>query len=838
MNATRNNGPVDAILIPDEAKKKFLQSLTEDEFRDQVVRPLFRKLGYMHLRENCGPDEEGKDCIFVERDNLGRLHLVAIQTKRGPVNMAGTKPSENLNEILAQLRMALDTWVKWDQERKHDKPLKVFLCTSGKISNSAREHLLSQPDSNRITLFGDDELIEHIDKNLREIWLGVDVNRLPYLQALKKYLNDADDVIRLGEITGDPSDHSPIADGNYVQLKLSRIDSKEVRRTEEIQMKSGQVIQHKRVGYEASFIDIEIEKLPFQRARLSLVTGEGGSGKTTTLRRIAMSLLERCVSNPDALVPVLMRAKDLAGSADPLTDHISHVVRSLGKTQSPLTSIDLEKGRVVILIDAFEEIAEPLREAAIEKVCRFHEIYPECAVILTSRDYRSVLELNPLARFTHYALLPVEISHVNQLVERVASRKKVDCTIVKDTLRKLEDVHGLTLSPMLVTAFVAASDFSRQDVPPNIAEVFSKFTEQMLGRWDEKKGLEQQFEAKTKDFILRKLAFEMHRERRRYIEIDRAKQLFRDTIEGRSLLLDHNIVFDEVVVKSGLLRIEGDAIVWRHHLLQEYFAGRGVPDAEFFQAVCHDEWWRTPMVFYFGSSPEAFADLWRVVGQASSLSLRDRFDAAITIGLSIQACYLAERQGKLRTLQWVLETFGLSMTEYRRSIEKLSESVGEVLSLCAVLALGRDAIGVRLLKELPADATYGDSGSDSLFAGRDPETVTAWRIVGLLEAGEFDTAIDMARSFRSSSVDNLFMIYVSLNWVLHLKKPSAEHRKQMSIIRDRLAPGLETMRQTLNRELRSLLFEIRRGKLEGVEAPEPEAEDDGIPLLPDPGDNP
>lgn len=88
---------------------------------------------------------------------------------------------------------------------------------------------------------------------------------------------------------------------------------------------------------------------------------------------------------------------------------------------------------------------------------------------------------------------------------------------------------------MLITVFLSSSDFSKEDLPPNIAEIFRKFTEQMIGRWDEKKGLHQQYEANTKDFLLRQLAFQMHTNRTRSIPKDAVLRLFDAELTKRGL---------------------------------------------------------------------------------------------------------------------------------------------------------------------------------------------------------------------------------------------------------------------------------------------------------------
>ncbi len=52
-------------------KERFLLSMSEDKFRDEVVRPLFLRQGLKDGRDLCGPFEKGKDAVFVAEDQLG-----------------------------------------------------------------------------------------------------------------------------------------------------------------------------------------------------------------------------------------------------------------------------------------------------------------------------------------------------------------------------------------------------------------------------------------------------------------------------------------------------------------------------------------------------------------------------------------------------------------------------------------------------------------------------------------------------------------------------------------------------------------------------------------------
>jgi hypothetical protein len=91
-------------------KRRLLESLSEDEFRDLVIRPLFKRMGYTDARELCGPEEAGKDAVFLNENPMGVKQLTGVQTKKGPLSL-GRKVSTNLAEALVQLRMILELQV-------------------------------------------------------------------------------------------------------------------------------------------------------------------------------------------------------------------------------------------------------------------------------------------------------------------------------------------------------------------------------------------------------------------------------------------------------------------------------------------------------------------------------------------------------------------------------------------------------------------------------------------------------------------------------------------------------------------------------------------------------
>ena len=166
-------------------KDRFLKTLSEDEFRDRVVRPLLLRSGYKDGRDLCGPSEHGKDAIFLSEDKLGISTIIAIQTKKGNLNLAGTT-QRNLIDAITQLKTALESSVILLAKKQKCRPNRVILVASGKINDAAHHHILDSVQSPNITFWDSEDLVPMLDEHLPELWLGIEADMLPYFNAIER----------------------------------------------------------------------------------------------------------------------------------------------------------------------------------------------------------------------------------------------------------------------------------------------------------------------------------------------------------------------------------------------------------------------------------------------------------------------------------------------------------------------------------------------------------------------------------------------------------------------------------------------------------------------------
>jgi hypothetical protein len=788
-------------------KQRFLLQMTEDKFRDEVVRPLFFRQGLSDGRDLCGPSEKGKDALFVSIDRLGIEDVYVVQTKKGHINLA-RKASENLLDAVTQLRTASETRVTFIASRKKVLPAKVILCVSGKINESARDHIQQELHDPRLVFLDSDELIPKIDSLYSELWLGIDADIAPYFRKLKQAIENADDTSMIAELLPKESQASVATDRGFVMLQLYRMTSK-------LEKHKGQV-----------FKIPHMEQMPVtgilkKRSKLFVIFGGAGSGKSTSLKRIAYLLATRGLkfdSPHTPSIPILLRAQDIAGNLDrqlvELCDAESK--RLTGSTRSSFSTNDLISGRLVVLVDGLDEIpGDGGRNSVIAVLRTFHANYPDCIVVITSRDQHDVQSLDSLKHFERYHLSPIDYKQAQQIIKTVQKGRNLPPEKTQELVRRLEQVHGMELNPLLVTVFAATSEYARQDIPANITELFKKFTEMMLGRWDATKGFRQQYQAPLKDFILTKVAFEMHTERITKIELDRFSHILQTELKNRGYEADTEQLREEILNRSGLFRLVDNSVEFRHLLIQEFFAGRGIPSIEYLHTIISQPWWTRAVVFYFGDHPEDSSGLQSAIAAQPGRTVVENYYAALTLGLALQACYLVEVKDKIDIYRWVVDGLSDAKEEFLVAADSADRRI-PLTSFIAYYLFGRDSVALSVLESRTREIL--DRWRDRDLSQDQHDIRRFWLIVGLLECGGVREVEQMLKTFKPNDSRLLLGVHLGCQMIQHVRVSTREEGALAKKICDRVAADIGHLRSQLIEEMKSDLFEVRRGAIGAVEA--------------------
>jgi NACHT domain len=788
-------------------KQRFLLDMSEERFRDEVVRPLFLRQGFSDGRDLCGPFERGKDAFFVSTDRLGIEDVYVLQIQKGNINLS-RNVLENLLAAIKQLQIAAQTKVTLIKSRKKQLPAKIILCVSGKINNTAQEHISKEVNDPRLLFLDSDELIPKIDELFPELWLGIGADIAPYFRKIKEIIEISDDTLAMVELLPRESQVGVATDRGFVMLQLYRMTLK-------LKKQSGQVIKVP-----------HFEQLPItgllnrKRARLLVIFGSAGAGKSTSLKRLAYLLAAKGLkfqSSDKPVIPILLRAADLASNISRSLVELcdAETRRITGLSTGSFTTEDLTAGRVYIFIDALDELPEDKeRLSVLSLIQKFHVNYPDSTVVVTSRDYNAVKSLPALKAFEAYNLSPIDYRQAQQIIKTLQKGRNLPVEKSQEIFRRLEEVHGMELNPLLVTVFAATSEYSRQDIPANITELFKKFTEMMLGRWDAAKGFKHQYHAPLKDFILTKVAFQMHKEKVTSIKIGQFDHILTTELANRGYVADTPQLRDELLTRSGLFIIVDGTIEFRHLMMQEFFAGRGIPSMEFLNSVIADQWWRRAVIFYFGEHPDDSKALRSAIDALQGRSVEENYNSALTLGLALQACYLVEIKDKIDIYRWVIDGMANAKDEFLAA--GASEGRSPISWFLAYYLFGRDSVALSVLETRVQDI-LGKWNADELSQD-DKDIRTFWIIIGLIECGAINDVEPLLKKFKPSDPRLLLGIHLGCYLIQHVRVSTKQQSDSAEKICDNLNGRINHLRTKLLDEMKTELLEVRGGAIKTIDA--------------------
>lgn len=440
-------------------------------------------------------------------------------------------------------------------------------------------------------------------------------------------------------------------------------------------------------------------------------------------------------------------------------------------------------------------------------------------MIVAARPYR---DLVGLSRYETFGILPMSWKQAERIVRSLERGKKLPAEQTKEVLRRLEQIHGIELNPLLVAVFAATSEYSRQDIPANITELFKKYTELMLGRWDEQKGLAQQYQAPLKDFLLKRVAFQMHESRSTNIAISRFEELVSHELRIRGYSANVATILDELVQRSGLFRVLGEELEFRHHLLQEFFAGRGIPSVNFIKQVVIDEWWKRAIVFYFGENPGDVQLLREVLESVPKKAEQEVYEAITTIGLALQACYLSEVNDKIEMWKSVvssLATLNAAVLKVTSDEQRYPLAMFIGYYLCT-----RDSVALANIRDQSDNvAKWAKALQHALETKNEQEARLFWFIVALIELGSVEQARELARHYSPSESLYLLALYLGSRLTQEVRSSTPQQRRDAERMSKALEGKITPLLGKLHVEFKSQLLEYRKGKIETVE---PEGEGD------------
>jgi hypothetical protein len=360
----------------------------------------------------------------------------------------------------------------------------------------------------------------------------------------------------------------------------------------------------------------QIERVPVDdlreaaaRYRRLVVLGEPGSGKTTTLRRLAYDAALAAQADPNAPLPLFVPLGAYTGP-EPALRYTQDTFRELAGDLADHLPAYLRNGRLLLLLDALNEMPGADYAERVSRIQKLLDQFPDAPVVVTCRalDYVETLRLEKLE------IKPLDPERQSKYLERYlgeadgealfwqmmgkeygalwrawraaggswaqfwTAERMPDAVYKRTTGRQDSLWAGLRkgdLPPMIalgrnpfmlvMTAHVyAAGDGT---LPANRGRLFAAFVDTLLAREETRDHASPWLGGDAMRRGLSALAFAMQQAGERGTSVEEAwakRQLTRHAADPGALLY--------LAASATLLDLSGGRVRFIHQLIQEYFA--------------------------------------------------------------------------------------------------------------------------------------------------------------------------------------------------------------------------------------------------------------------------
>ena len=388
-----------------------------------------------------------------------------------------------------------------------------------------------------------------------------------------------------------------------------------------------------------------------------VLLGEPGSGKSTALRYLALTLAraaldERLALTADLegwatlgdhgrLLPLLPFARQLASGparpagADDLWNYLHDRLERGGRYEGLAEAVhtELEAGNALLMLDGLDEVAgETSRRQVVAAVQAFASAYTRCRIIVSCRvraylgAHNQVWQLPgwptaTLADWTAAQMRHFASAWYAAVPNLTATRRSERATSLRRAIDTRADLRRLGVRPLLLTIMALVHLNDQSQLPKGSVALYSRCVDLLLGQWELARAdgsdygaLLNHIELPDTDVkalrpLLEDVAYQAHSAMSddsqgsigskdlllQVMQFLQAKQ-HRNPFVGAQKFLEYTDV------RAGLLQASdaGESYVFPHQTFQEYLAGRAlVRDVEYLariSAVRNDDRWRIPIL--------------------------------------------------------------------------------------------------------------------------------------------------------------------------------------------------------------------------------------------------
>ncbi|CAM3720593.1 NACHT domain-containing protein [Ectopseudomonas alcaliphila] len=305
----------------------------------------------------------------------------------------------------------------------------------------------------------------------------------------------------------------------------------------------------------------------------NVIVGTAGSGKSVLLRKLAIE----AISQPRGVIPVLVELRLLRTRdgdlriGEYLFNTISDQDEGFSKDQLHTA---LKLGKILLLLDGFDEIDFQIREAYEEEVLELSNKYPQTPIVLSSRP-DSIF--NSWEEFYIYRALPLNQAQSIELISKIDYDAVVKERFIKELSEGLYDKHSDFLSnPLLLTMMLLTYE-QLAEIPEKIHIFYEQAFDTLFHKHDALKYLYKRksySNLPVDDFkkVFSAFCLTTYYDRRMSFTQSEVLDYIQQAADLEDVSASANNIFNDLVKSVCILQKDGNYFTFSHRSFQEYFA--------------------------------------------------------------------------------------------------------------------------------------------------------------------------------------------------------------------------------------------------------------------------
>ncbi|MCG3117395.1 MAG: hypothetical protein LLH30_17140 [Candidatus Manganitrophus sp. SA1] len=674
-----------------EERKSILTEISEIQLHG-FLKGLFGAMEPECVTEiTHGVDEFGKDLVIVKRSKLS-TDVFGVVVKVGDIRAKTAGKVDDLKSVVSNLFSSVTTKKiaemasQVEQAFNHPAEMKtifpklpvskVFVVLAGEMSRQARQRLEQELKENmaRIEIRDIDWLIDNFTEYYPQAFFEGRI--IDFIQDKIQNLESKHWLSTKGKNLSE----------YFIEPIVSVIPGKDDLSNFEQAMTS-------------KFVSFPKLREILTHKRKILLIGDPVAGKSGALAKLTIDMLRE--SSPSIHqekgdekkieIPILVVAKDILDTNTP-----EEIFRKF--VPEELEHRFLVK---VLMVDALDEVHSTNRMDVIEKARVFSEKY-SCPLVVTSRKIDIVKQ--PPKDFEAYELMPFRFSQALKLFQKLVSSQKT-LSSLKDGLDRIKNqIPMVPLSLMFLIDLVEEN----KEIPASVTELYDRFYDMALGRWDKEKGIIVLFEYLIKKRFLAGLAYHEFLKKQ---QLEITKEDFDAYLKNYADRFDMNQEslpdFIREIERAGILEIR-EQVFFRHRSFLDYFIAFYIFDRreefqdlnDFIVKIYFDDMWSEVAFFYVGLKRELSDATLEKIFTFEKDGINGRI-AKLLVGRLLQAGWHSETSIKYTGMQRAIDFAPGVRDDFANASVKTKIKIPKIISGFLVLALSEYSFGSGFLfKEL------------------------------------------------------------------------------------------------------------------------------------------